>query len=235
MTTEQTDPNASQQQQQTATEQQTPPATTTSDTDLGGSEQTSQEASTTSDTDLGADDEATTAAADAAAAADPKPGEAFQGAPEGDTPYEGLAMPDGYEPDEELTSLVTPIAKELNLNKDGMQKLVDLKPKMDQIALARWKGHVADLKKEAQADPEIGGAKYAPAVAAGRAVIAKFGNENFKKMLNYYGIGAHPEMIRFMDKIAKATGETPTPPSEGGGTASVDTPLHELMYGSGRK
>lgn len=207
---------------------ETPVQTDSSSTDLGGSEQTSPE-TTTDETDLGGSgDEGKASEEDAP----PAPGAEFQGAPEGEASYEPFTMPDGYEADEELTSLVAPIGKELNLNQKGMQKLVDLKPKMDQIALERWKGHLGQLKKDAQADPEIGGAKYAPAVAAGRGVIAKFGTDGFRKMLNQYGVGAHPEMIRFLGKIAAATGETSTPSSEGGSGGSVEKPLHELLYGT---
>lgn len=197
---------------------------------MGGSEPTSQ---TSDATDLGSEEPAPEG--DKKEEPAPTPGAEFQGAPEGETAYEPVQMPDGYEADQALIDLVTPIGKKLNLNQAGMQELANLKPKMDQMAIERWKGHLSDLKKEAQADPEIGGAKYAPAIAAGKAVIAKFGNANFVKMINHYGIGAHPEMIRFMDKIAKATGETPTPSSEGGGMASVEKPLHELMYATERK
>lgn len=200
---------------------------------MGGSEQTQQTSETSEgDTDLGS---AEKKEGEGETETKPKPGEAFQGAPEGDATYEAFTMPDGYTVDSELSDLVIPIGRELNLNQAGMQKLVDLKPKMDQIALERWKGHLTELKKEAQADPDIGGAKYAPAIAAGRAVIAKFGSPGLVKMLNHYGVGAHPEMIRFMSKIAAATGETPTPTSEGGGTGSVEKPLHELMYAEERK
>lgn len=229
MTTETTQTTDDLSSQQTTTTPET--TSTSSDTDLGASEQTSQ---TSDATDLGSED-ATGEAKDKKEEPTPAPGAEFQGAPEGEAAYEPVQMPDGYEADQALIDLVTPIGKKLNLNQAGMQELANLKPKMDQMAIERWKGHLSDLKKEAQADPEIGGAKYAPAIAAGKAVIAKFGNANFVKMINHYGIGAHPEMIRFMDKIAKATGETPTPSSEGGGMASVEKPLHELMYATERK
>lgn len=233
-----TETNQSQQESTETTQQQTTTtSSTSSETDLGGSAQTSQTETPAGETDLGASPEETPEqkAAREAAEAAAKPGAAFQGAPEGETPYGEFTMPDGYAADQELSALVTPLGKELNLNQAGMQKLVDLKPKMDQIALERWQTHLKALKTEAQADPDIGGAKYAPAIVAGKAVIAKFGSPNFIKMLNHYGVGAHPEMIKFMSKIAAATGETPTPTSEGGGTASVEKPLHELMYADERK
>lgn len=224
MTTE-TQANAETAQPETTTEPQTQTTETSStSTDLGASEQTQQE---TTATDLGAEEETPKEETPAL----PE----YFGAPEGEASYEPFELPDGYAADEELSSLVSPIGKKLGLNQKGMQELVNLKPKMDKIALERWQGHLTELKAQAQADPEIGGAKYAPAIAAGKGVISKFGTPAFRTMLNHYGIGAHPEMIRFLGKIAKATGETPAPGGEGGSGGTVERPLHEILYDADRK
>lgn len=131
--------------------------------------------------------------------------------------------------DADLLAEATPVAKELNLSAKGLQKLADLKAKDVQLSLKRWGDHLVELKTTAQADPEIGGAKYAPAVASAKQAITKFGTPGFRKMLNDYGVGAHPEMIRMLSKVAKATGETPTL-EHGGGAGVVTKPLHDILY-----
>lgn len=131
--------------------------------------------------------------------------------------------------DAELLAEATPVAKELNLSAKGLQKLADLKAKDVKLSLERWGNHLGELKTQAQADPEIGGSKYQPAVAAARQAITKFGTPAFRKMLNDYGVGAHPEMIRMLSKVAKVTGETPTL-EHGGGAGATELPLHEILY-----
>jgi hypothetical protein len=132
--------------------------------------------------------------------------------------------------DEDLASEFKPIAKELNLNQKGAQKLVDLKAKDVQNQLKRWGDHLVELKTTAQADPEIGGANYDKAVQTAKGAIAKFGTPGFRKMLNDYGVGAHPEMIRFMRKVGLAMGEAPALETGGNGGVTTQKPLHEILY-----
>lgn len=206
------------------TSEATPPAASTSasteaaapsGTDLGAEEP----AGDATGTDLGAEDEP----ADAA-----KPNE-FHGFPETGT-YGDFTLPDGMAADPDLAAEFTPIAKELNLSQKGAQRLVELKAKDVQLQLKRWGNHLGELKAQAQKDPVIGGANYKPAVDAGRAVITKFGTPGFRKMLNDYGVGAHPEMIHFLAKVHSATSESPILPDGGGTGVTAQKPLHEILY-----
>lgn len=141
-----------------------------------------------------------------------------------------LTAPDGMPMDEELRAEFSPIARELNLSAKGAQRLVDLKVKDIQLQTRRWGEHLAEAKKEAMADPEIGGANYAPALSRGRALIQKFGDAELRKDLNTYGMGARRSMIRFLNKLAGAVGETPLP-SPGGGSGEIQKkPLHDILY-----
>ena len=198
-------------------------------TDLGaGTETTEQKPAAEAGagaTDLGADPEETNP--DGTPKAKEPVKNEYHGFPEtGD--FE-ITVPDGFQADPALKESFAPIAKELDLSPKGVQKLVDYKAGLDKAAVQRWGDHLVELKTQAKADPEIGGAKYDPAVAAGRGVIGKYGTPAFRKMLNDYGVGAHPEMIRFMSKVAKATGETPVLDG-GAGSGVVNKPLHELLY-----
>lgn len=204
------------------------PSASSASTDLGaGATGTTEQkpAADASVTDLGADDTETNP--DGTPKAKEPVQNEFHGFPENGE-FE-VTVPDGFQADPVLKEEFAPIAKELDLSPKGVQKLVDLKAKMDKQAVQKWGEHLVELKTQAKADPEIGGAKYDPAVAAARGVIGKYGTPAFRKMLNDYGVGAHPEMIRFMSKVAKATGETPVLDG-GAGSGVVNKPLHELLY-----
>jgi hypothetical protein len=217
-------------------ETQTPPPGSTTEnspgttsasasTDLGGTNDVANE-----DADLGTDPTG------ASTEGDKPPVPEFFGAPtnEDGTPadYADFTLPEGSVADPELKESFSGLAKKLGLNQKGAQELVSYKAQLDQKAIKDWTSHLETVKAAAKADPEIGGAKYAESVTLGRAVIAKF-NPKLTKVMNDYGVGAHPEMIRFMANIARATGETPSG-GTGGSGGSVEKPLHELFYGDDR-
>lgn len=227
-----TTPDTSQQSNQQTSDQTTSVDQTPSDsgsTDLGAEDSGANGASgsdsnnqSSDSTDLGAEDEGAEGKKDES----PK----YFGAPEGGT-YEAPALPDGVVAHPELKAQFDPIAAELGLNQEGYQKLVDFYAKEKQNELQTWGNHLKELKTSAQADPEIGGKNYDANVAMGRKVISKFGTPAFRQMLNGYGVGAHPEMIRFLTNIGKATGETPTVTDSGdAGGVVQDKPLHEILY-----
>ena len=226
-------PSESKPSQQPATPESSPssPSTASSgspaETDLGADDKTPPAES--KDTDLGTDDksveppvEKTPAELRAEAAA------AFHGAPDGEADYEFVA-PDGMVVDADLAAEFSPIAKELNLNQAGAQKLIDLKIADNRRVLERWGNHLGELRTEAKADPEIGGSKYDSTLARARDVLKQFGTPELRKAMNHYGIGAHKEMIRFLSRIAAKVGE-PAPSGNGDGAVVEKKPLHEVLY-----
>lgn len=215
-----------QQSEQSQT-QQTNSASST--TDLGTDSTESQKSQTTTassdTTDLGADDEAETQKEN--------PFAEYHGLPESGT-YEAFQLPDGAEADPELNESFSGLAKELGLSQKAAQKLVDYKAEVDQKTLQNWVNHKENLRTEAKKDPVIGGVNYTPAVEAGKKSITHFMKADapaFRAMLNHYGVGAHPLMIRYMAAVGKAMGETATiDPGAGSGVTNKDRPLHEILY-----
>lgn len=218
-------------------------ATTTSTQEASASTDLADDSSqeTSEGTDLGTEDTPVELNPDGTPkekAAEPP---AFFGLPENGT-YADFTLPDGATADPVLQESFTGLAKELGLNQEGAQKLVDYKSQLDQHQVKLWGNHLNDLKVSAKADPVIGGANYPAAVTAGKAAISKFMSapasaegqpteaQAFRKMLNDYGVGAHPLMIRFMSRVGAAMGETPAL-GNGGNASVIDKPLHELMYG----
>lgn len=77
---------------------------------------------------------------------------------------------------------------------------------------------VVQWGKDAQADPEIGGDKYAENVAIASKAIEAFGSPELRTLLNESGLGNHPEMIRFATKAGASISESPVVKPSGGQT-----------------
>ena len=245
-TPEQETPQNPQSAQQSSTTTETPTTQESSTQENSASTDLADDSATTdSGTDLGSEDDPTPEL-NADGTPKEKPAEketpAFFGAPAEGT-YAAFTLPDGAVADPILQESFTGLANELGLNQEGAQKLVDYKSQLDQHQVKLWGNHLKDLQVNAKADPVIGGANYPAAVTAGKAAISKFMSapasadgqpseaQAFRKMLNDYGVGAHPLMIRFMSRVGAAMGETPAL-GNGGNASVVDKPLHELMYGT---
>lgn len=155
------------------------------------------------------------AAGDPADPADPADGsdgddgeEGEEGAPE---EYADFAAPDGVELDATALDSFKPIAKELNLTQEQAQRIVDIQAETAQRWAEGVQQHVIDTRlgwrESAQADPEIGGEKFAENLAAAKHGLDTFGTAELKKLLDETGVGDHPEVVRFFYKVGKANSE----------------------------
>lgn len=150
----------------------------------------------------------------------------YHGAPE--TDYEEFTLPDGAVADEKLGAEFKPLAKELGLSQAGAQKLVEFKSKLDERAIERWNEHRETLREQAKSDPELG-KDYKASITTARGAIKEFGTPEFRQMLDDYGVGSHPEMIRFCQRVGLRVGETPSTTDNAGGVPGP-TPLYDRMY-----
>lgn len=73
---------------------------------------------------------------------------------------------------------------------------------------ASFSKQVDQWGKDAQADAEIGGDKYAENVAVASKAIEAFGSPELRNLLNESGLGNHPEMIRFAFKAGASLSES---------------------------
>lgn len=150
--------------------------------------------------------------------------------------YTDFTLPEGFDAKNINTADVTSFAKELGLNQDQAQKLVDrvIKQRSDfEATQATTQADVvAGWAVEAKADPEIGGDKFDASLAAAVSVInnPKLVNPEFKAFLDASGLGNHPEMIRTFARIAPVfANDTPVP---GGGGAPAGDPVKGLYSNS---
>lgn len=142
--------------------------------------------------------------------------------------YTKFTYPEGATENEGLLKEFVPVAKELKLTQEQAQKLVTLQSqyalKEHQAQEKAWTDLVAGWQKTAREDQEYGGAKFDENLKLASLPIKKFGSDKLVEALEVTGAGNHPEMIRFMVRVAKAMQEgTMVVDGKGGGEAPKDT------------
>ena len=137
--------------------------------------------------------------------------------------YADFVMPEGVELDSALLTEAAPLFKELGLNQDQAQKLVDFQAKQAKASsesqVDAFNQLMNDWQGQSKNDKEFGGDKFEENVGIARSAIDKFGTPELKQLLEEHGVGNHPEVIRFMVKVGKLTAEdvpggTTTPTSK---------------------
>jgi hypothetical protein len=116
------------------------------------------------------------------------------------------------------------------------QKLVDIQTGlMTKVAEANYKAWT-DLQdkwqEEVRADPEIGGEKLAPALGEISKLLDRYGSPELRLALTETGAGNHPQVVRFLHKLAKDLGEGG--PVLGAPTTAKES-LADRMYPSMKK
>lgn len=154
---------------------------------------------------------------------------------EGDTDtsldsYADFELPEGMQLDEATLNEAKPIFKELGLNKEQAQKLVELHAKQIQATQQGQVESFNQLKQDwldqAKSDKEFGGEKFDESVKTARVALNKFGTPELTQLLNETGVGNHPEVIRLMARVGRLTqednpGATGAPSAERKDRASI--------------
>lgn len=131
-----------------------------------------------------------------------------EGAPE---KYEFKAG-EGVELDQEALKDFEPLARELNLNNEQAQKLVDmygtkLLPMVQKQQAEAWQKQTEGWAESVKADKEIGGDKLTSSISTAQRALETFGTPELKEYLNTTGLGNHPELIKVFVKVGKAMSE----------------------------
>jgi hypothetical protein len=99
-------------------------------------------------------------------------------------------------------------AKDRGLTNEQAQKILE----RDESQVSTLKAFEEEQRRalttkwvsEVKADQEIGGEKLAQTVELSHRLVNKFGSQALKQALNETGFGNHPELIRFVSRIAKS-------------------------------
>jgi|GEM_PF-331342 len=154
-----------------------------------------------------------------------------EGAPE---KYE-FSAPEGGEIDKEALAHFEPIARELNLNQEQAQKLVDLygkevMPKIIAQQAENWQKQTAEWAVSAKEDKDIGGDKFDANMTRAKQAMDKFATPALREFLESTGMGNHPELIRAFVKVGAAMSEDSLVTSNEKGQRSAA----DVLYGNNR-
>jgi len=142
--------------------------------------------------------------------------------------YTEFKLPEGVKADEPATKAglesFKAIAGAAGMTQEAAQSLVDQHFKDLQEAANQpyklWEETQTKWQQEVKGDKEIGGANYEPMKASIAKAIDKFGGPEAAKIreaFNFTGAGNHPEIIRFLARLAKSVNE----PAHVAGSAAV--------------
>lgn len=125
---------------------------------------------------------------------------------------EALKFPEGLTVDEDMSKSFLEVMNDAALSPaDRAQKLVDLQAslatKMAEETQKAWDTMQTEWQNQVRSDPEIGGDKLAPALGEIAKLVDKYGSSELRQVMDLTGAGNHPEVIKFLHKIAKDLGE----------------------------
>lgn len=169
--------------------------------------------------------------------------EAPAGAPEA---YDVAAfqLPEGIEFDTAAFEPFEPVLRELNLSQEQAGKLVGvyaekLVPLIQQRTAEQFDNQAAELRanlaRDLQADPEVGGKKLDESRSYAAKAIAHFipkaeERSEFSTFLNESGLGNHPLLMRLVAGSGRVLAEASTPTAE-----TAQQPLTESQKFYGKK
>lgn len=142
-----------------------------------------------------------------------------------------LKVPEDSLIGKELVSKIETYAKENDLTNKQAQELLEGEHKS-------IKAHVDTQKKEwltqITNDKELGGDKLNEHVELSKRVVDKFGSPALRKELERTGYGNHPELVRMLVRIGKASAEDKLviPDAQPGGERKS---AEEVLYGAAKK
>lgn len=146
--------------------------------------------------------------------------------------YSDFTLPEGIELDTATLEKAVPIFKELGLNQEQAQKLVDFQASMVQENLDSQQDAFAELKStwmtESENDKDFGGEAFNENVGIARLAMDKLGSEGLTQLMDDYGVGNHPEVIRFMWNVGKLIKEDV--PGQQGNASTESKDRVSVMY-----
>jgi hypothetical protein len=163
-----------------------------------------------------------------------------EGAPE---TYEDFTIPEDYKSlvTEAEMAQFTDLAKDLGLNQEEAQKLVDYRvQQMNEMAEA-YTAQTEQWAEDTAKDEELGGADHELKLAAASKAYKALVNDKLQVLMDPYhpvdnpqglGLGNHPEVVRLFYRIGVNLSEDSLalPNSEGAG-AAVKLPRETVLYG----
>ena len=112
-------------------------------------------------------------------------------------------FPEDVVVDDELVGKFKAVAQGLKLSKEGAQEIINLQIEAQKAQLESWNTTVKQWREAAESDKEVGGKAFKENVAVARQALKEFGTPELREAMDVYGIGNHPEFIRFLYRVGK--------------------------------
>lgn len=139
-------------------------------------------------------------------------------------------IPEGMQLDEKLAAEVEPILKELQLTQEQANKLTGVWASYQNQQREAWLGQIKDWQGQVKADADLGGDKLDANLQLANETLNRFGaTPEFIQFLSDFGLGSHPEMVRFVVNVGKATAED-RPGTTSGAPAAASMSEGERAY-----
>lgn len=137
-----------------------------------------------------------------------------------------IKFPDGVVADEALLGKFVPLAKDLKLNSEGAQKLVDLFAEAQKASETRHMEQITQWAEEAKTDKEIGGEAFDANLAIAKKAMDRLATPGLREVLIKSGLGNHKDVIKVFMQVGKLISEDRLP---GGGATQQAGPTREDM------
>ena len=121
--------------------------------------------------------------------------------------YEVFELPENFDMNEETLGEYHTFAKENNLTQEQAQRGVDMVAQMKKAEMNQWVEQQKSWVDDAKSDTEFGGDKFDQSISVAVKARDSFGTPEFNEMLDSSGLGNHPEMIRFLNRVGKQISE----------------------------
>ncbi len=119
-----------------------------------------------------------------------------------------FTTPEGVEFDAEVLKTYGEAAKELKLQPEAAQKLLEkVAPAMQERQSQQLEQMRNEWLEASKADKEFGGEKLTENLTVAKKALDAFGSPELRTLLNESGLGNHPEVIRFFLRAGKAISE----------------------------
>jgi hypothetical protein len=164
-----------------------------------------------------------------AAGSDGKPaGDGKEPAPQGAPEKYEFKFPEGVTPDEKAVEEASKTFKELGLNQETAQKLIDLQAQFYQKAQEEAVSTYDQVRQGwKDATVKMLGGKLDESMGLAAKARDMFGSPELGKFLDESGLGNHPAMVAFFVNIGKAIREDPLADGKG---EQGDKPLENRVY-----
>lgn len=121
--------------------------------------------------------------------------------------YSDFNFPEGIDVDSAMMEKADALFKEVGLNQDQAQMVVDLYgEKMQEMVQGQtdaFTQQVTDWETAAKADKEFGGDKFDENLGVAMLGMEKLGTPELKDFLEKSGAGSHPEVLRAFYRVGK--------------------------------